>query len=112
MFAGEFERDKLMMIVRLTRCRHGLVRDGVITGVSRVIIAPRPSLSADRAPTVEVQTELKAPPMKTASPVERLRDAEIMPLDADPKPIEIAVKLTPSRGHFTPCSLFGLRCFL
>ena len=50
--------------------------------------------------------------MKTASPVERLRDAEIMPLDADPQPIEIAVKLTPSRGHFTPCSLFGLRYFL
>jgi len=50
--------------------------------------------------------------MKTASPVERLRDAEIMPLDADPKPIEIAVKLTPSRRHFTPRSLFGLRYFL
>ena len=52
--AGKFERDELMMIVRLARGRQRFVRNCVVAGITREIIAPRLASRADSSAAFEI----------------------------------------------------------
>ena len=52
--AGKFERDELMMVVRLARGRQRFVRNCVVAGIARKIIAPRLALRADSSAAFEI----------------------------------------------------------
>jgi hypothetical protein len=44
--------------------------------------------------------------MKGASPVKRLLNAKIVPLDRDTDLVDVSVQWTPSVFQFAPCGLF------
>src|SRR6266480_2669026 len=69
-FPREFERHKLMMIVRATRRWQRLVPNRVVTGITGCVITVRFLGRSDLAVAVEIQTKLKGPRMKTFSPIE------------------------------------------
>ena len=112
MRARKFQGDKLVVIARMSRRWQRLVGDCVIPGIAWKIIAASMALCANRAAAVEIQTNLKAMRMETASPVECARGPEIVPFDAYAQAIEIAIKLTPAGGDLFPCALLGMRCLV
>ena len=79
MFSREFQRRKLMTIVRASGGRQRSVADRVVTGISRRVIGFRNR--ADFAVAFEIQTKLETARMKGAAPIEIARRLEIVPLD-------------------------------
>jgi len=43
-----------VMIMRVTRCRQGLIRNSIIAGIARDIIAPSLTLCSYRSAAVEI----------------------------------------------------------
>jgi hypothetical protein len=56
---------------------------------------------------LEIQTELQAIRMKSASPIKGMLCVKIMPFNGDPDFVHVAVQRTPSIFHFTPGVLLG-----
>src|SRR6266446_1879136 len=54
MISRKFERHELVMIMRVTRCRQGLIRNSIIAGLTRDIIAPSLTLCSYRSAAVEI----------------------------------------------------------
>jgi hypothetical protein len=89
-----------MMIARLTRCRQWLVHQRVVTECARNVVAL--GSTTDGAATFDVQAKFKAPRTKAQTPIERPLDLEIVPFNADPEAIEIAVQLPPTVRNLAP----------
>src|SRR3954464_302329 len=100
MAARKFQGHKLMMVARLPRRRERLIFDGVKTGAPRNIIFL--ATIADRTAAFQVETEFNAARVEAQAPVERPARPEIVPLNAHAHAVEIAVKLAPALGDFTP----------
>ena len=96
-----------MMIVRTPRSRQRFIGDRVITTVARNIVAPRATFSAYCSVAIEIQTELQAIRMESASPVKGMLGAKIVPLNRDADFVHVAIQGTPSIFHLTPGMLLG-----
>src|SRR4029077_10065540 len=107
MFPREFQRHELMTIVRTPRRRQRSIGDRVVPTVARNIIASRATFSAYCSVAIEIQTELKAVWMESASPVKRTLGPKVVPLDGYPDFVHVAVQGAPSIFDFTPGMLLG-----
>ena len=107
MFPREFQRHELMTIVRTPRSRQRFIGDRVIPTVARNIIASRATFGAYCSAASEIQTELKAIRMESASPVKGMLGVKVVPLNGDPDFVHVAIQRTPSIFHFTPGMLLG-----
>jgi hypothetical protein len=54
MISRKFERHELVMVVRLTRRWQRLIRNGIIAGIAREIIAPRLALCSYHPAPIEI----------------------------------------------------------
>src|SRR5260370_37915011 len=54
MISRKFERHELVMIMCVTRCRKRVIRNSIIAGITRKIIAPRLTLRSYRSAAVEI----------------------------------------------------------
>ena len=89
-----------MMVTGLARSRQRLIRERIKTGAARNVIRLR--VRADRTPPGHVQTEFNAARMKAQSPIKRPTCPEVVPFDADPEAIEVAIQLPPALWDGTP----------
>jgi hypothetical protein len=96
-----------MTIVRAARCRERSIGDRVIPTVARNIIASRATFGAYCSAAGQIQTELKAVWMESASPVKGTLGTKVVPLDSHPDFVHVAVQGAPSFFHFTPGMLLG-----
>ena len=94
-----------MMIVRAAGRGQWHIGNSVITAIARQIVAAC-APGADGPMSAEIQTKLQAIRMKGASPVKRMLNAKIVPLDRDTNLVDVPVQGTPSIFQFAPCSLF------
>src|SRR5262249_60244245 len=69
MFPRELQGHKLMMIFRAPRRWQWFIGDCVIAAVARDIVAPWATFNSYRSSPIEIQTELEAIWMESASPV-------------------------------------------
>ena len=101
MLARKFQGDELMMVAAPG------ARPGSGSSVRRSNRRcpehnPLASAVADRAPAFHVQAELDAARMKAQAPIERPLRPEIVPFDADPEAVEIAIELPPTLRDRAP----------
>ena len=107
MFPRKFQRHELVMIVCAPRRWQRFARDRIITTIARNIVASRPTFSAYCSVAIEIQTELEAIRMESASPVKGMLGAKIVPLNGHSDLIHVTVQRAPSIFHFTPGMLLG-----
>src|SRR5205823_12896367 len=102
MLPRKLERHELMMIAGAARRGKWFVCDGIVSAISRRIIAALAAVCAYRSVTSEIQAEFQAVRMKSAAPIKRMLGAEIVPLDCDADFVYVPVQRTPSVFQFTP----------
>src|SRR5437764_11309314 len=79
MLPRKLERHELMMIAGAARRGKWFVCDGIVSAISRRIIAALAAVCAYRSVTSEIQAEFQAVRMKSAAPIKRMLGAEIVP---------------------------------
>ena len=77
-----------------------LIRERVVTSAARNVISLRSG--TDRTAPFHVQAKFNAARMKAQSPIERPPSLKIVPFDADPKAIEVAIQLPPPLRNCAP----------
>src|SRR4051794_26096360 len=102
MTVGKLDRDKLVMVARLTRRAERFVPNRVVAGALRSVVGP----ISDHPAAFNVQAKLKTARTETDSPVERTLGPEIVPLQTDAEPVEVAPEWAPALRHVAPGDRF------
>ena len=107
MLTRKFQSDELMMVPCLARGLQRLIRERVVTRAARNVISL--CSVADRTTPFNVQAEFNAARMKAQSPIKWPFCFEIVPFDADPEAIEVAIQLPPTLRNCAPGAVLGRR---
>src|ERR1700739_3998571 len=92
---GHFDRQKLVLLIRLARCGQGFITTPVKSDRKRRKFGFA-IVEGDSAVALAIQADLESAGMKTFSPIEFLRHGKIMPFEAQARLANAAMQRAPA----------------
>src|SRR3984893_13471585 len=103
---GHFDRQKLMLLIRLTRGGQRLITSSVKPDRQRSERGLA-LVQGDASVAFAVEADFNAAGMKAFSPIEFFTHREVMPLETEPRVAHAAVQMMPALPDRVPDRAFG-----